>query len=531
MNKGYLLVPVLLLLLCTAVKLREKTTTNIATDQRPNIIIILADDLGFSDIGCYGSEIPTPNLDKLAYGGLRLTNFYNSGRCCPSRASLLTGLYPHQAGIGDMLLNKGTYGYQGYLSDSCVTIAQLLKQAGYHTITSGKWHVGTSQSALAHNRGFDKSFCMLNNGSSYFKNGPLYNDGRTVTFMQNGQVINRDTTYYLTQNITDFAIDAIEAQKNNKNPFFLYLTYTAPHWPIQALEEDIQLFRGKYLVGWDTIRERRFKKQIIEKILDKTVILSSRYNKVPEWTNVPEGDRNLWDQRMAIYSAMIYRMDKGIGEILQKLQQIGEEKNTLIIFLSDNGGSGDEVQKDNLVIQRNGIRGTGDYIDSYQKNWGNVSNTPFSLFKKNMHEGGISTPFIAYYPGVIKPGQINHSTGHIINILPTCIELAKIKYPQSFNGKLLKQPEGKSMTNIFKGATSGNDTLYWEHEGNKAIRAANWKLVYELNQNEWELYDLNSDRSETNNISNKYPDKVKQLKAAHDKWCTKVGVADWTTIK
>ncbi len=521
----------ILFLVCSAVKSPERINNSSKKDNKPNIIIILADDMGFSDIGCYGSEIPTPNLDKLAYEGLRMTNFYNAGRCCPSRASLLTGLYPHQAGFGDMLQNKGTYAYQGYLSDSSVTIAQLLKQAGYHTITSGKWHVGTLQSALAHNRGFDKSFCMLNNGSSYFKNGPLYNDGRTVTFMQNGQVVNRDTNYYLTQHFTDFAIEAIEAHKNNNNPFFLYLAYTAPHWPIQALEEDIRLFRGKYIIGWDTIRERRLKKQIKEKILDKTIKLSSRHNKIPQWTTLPESDRNLWDQRMAIYAAMIYRMDKGIGEILQKLREIDQDKNTLIIFLSDNGGSGDEVQKDNLIIQRNGVPGTGVYIDSYQKNWGNVSNTPFSLFKKNMHEGGISTPFIAYFPGVIKPGQINHSTGHIINILPTCIELAKIKYPQTFNGIRLKQLEGKSMINIFKGATSGNDTLYWEHEGNKAIRVDNWKLVYELEQNEWELYDLQTDRSETSNLSNKYSDKVKQLKATHDEWCSKVGVVDWNTIK
>lgn len=525
------ILPLLLLLFCSAVKFPEKINTDTNKDIRPNIIIILADDMGFSDLGCYGSEIPTPNLDKLAREGLRLTNFYNAGRCCPSRASLLTGLYPHQAGIGDMLQNKGSFAYQGYLSDSCVTIAQLFKQAGYHTITSGKWHVGTSSSSLAHNRGFDKSFCMLNNGSSYFKNGPLYNDGRTVSFMQNGRLINRDTTYYLTQHITDFAINALEEQKDNPNPFFLYVTYTAPHWPIQALDEDIQLFRGKYLIGWDAIREQRLKKQIQEQIFDKDIHLTSRYYKVPQWNQVNESDRSLWDLRMSIYAAMIYRMDKGIGEILQKLKETGEDKNTLIIFLSDNGGSGDEVQKDNLVIQRNGAPGTGEYIDSYQKNWGNASNTPFSMFKKNMHEGGISTPFIAYYPGVIKPGQINHSTGHIINVLPTCIELAKIKYPKTFNNIPLKQLEGKSMINIFKGSTTGNDTLCWEHEGNKAIRASNWKLVYELELNEWELYDLKTDRSETNNLSNKYPDKVKQLKSAHDKWCSKVGVVDWNAIK
>ncbi len=501
-------------------------------DKRPNIIVILADDLGFSDLSCYGSEIPTPNLDRLAAQGMRMTHFYNAGRCCPSRAALLTGLYPHQAGIGDMIQDKGSPAYQGYLSDSSVTISQLLQKSGYHTITSGKWHVGTKPSALAYNRGFDKSFCMLNNGSSYFKNGPLYNDGRTVTFMEGDREIKRDTSYYLTQQITDFAVDAIEAQKNNQNPFFLYVTYTAPHWPIQALEKDIELFRGKYLKGWDKIREERFQKLIRQGIIPKETRLTARNEKIPAWNSIPENEKGMWAMRMAIYAAMIYRMDQGIGEILKKLEETGESKNTLVIFVSDNGGSGDEVQKDGHVIQRNGKQGTGDNIDSYQKNWGNVSNTPFATFKKNMHEGGIATPFIAYYPGVIKPGQLNNAIGHIINIMPTCLELAGVKYPQTFNGTTIKPLEGISLVkNLKTNASIANDTLYWEHEGNKAVRAGKWKLVYELDINQWELYDLSTDRSETNNLALKYPEKVKQLQIAHDRWSAKVGVVDWVKIK
>ncbi|MDB5273852.1 MAG: sulfatase [Chitinophagaceae bacterium] len=507
-------------------------TDSTQKNNRPNIIIILADDMGFSDLGCFGSEIATPYLDQLAAGGMRMNNFYNCGRCCPSRASLLTGLYPHQAGVGDMLQNKGYPAYQGFLDDSCVTIAELLKQAGYHTITSGKWHVGTEASALACNRGFDKSFTMLNNGSSYYKNGPLYNDGRTVTFMEGCTPVQRDTTYYLTQQITDFAVQALDEQKNNVNPFFLYVTYTAPHWPIQAPQEDIDKYKGHYMGGWDKLREARRAKMIHENIADESWKLSTRFENVPAWETLSEKEKKAWDLKMAIYAAMVNRMDQGVGEILHKLKETGQDKNTLIIFLSDNGGSGDEVRKLNYVIQRNGKPGSAENIDSYDRPWGNVSNTPFRTFKRNVHEGGISTPFIAYYPGVISPGTINPATAHIMDILPTCLDVAQIKYPATFHGNTLKSLTGVSLMENFKNfSIVANQTLFWEHEGNKAVRDGKWKLVYELDWDKWELYDMTTDRSETNDLSAQHPDQVKRLKALHDQWCQKVGVVDWLKIK
>ena len=516
--------------------LQKKTTHEktfaVKKDNRPNIIVILVDDMGFSDLGCFGAEIKTPNIDMLAAQGMIMNNFYNCGRCCPSRASLLTGLYPHQAGIGDMLQHKGYPSYQGFLNDGCVTIAEVLKQAGYHTITSGKWHVGLDSSAMAFNRGFDKSFTMLNNGSSYYKNGPIYNDGRQVTFMHNRNQIKRDTTYYLTQNITDFAVTAIEEQKNNNNPFFLYVTYTAPHWPIQAIEEDINKYKGYYLKGWDIIREERYQRLIKMGLINRSNKLSARYEKVPDWNSIAEKDKKMWDMRMSIYAAMIDRMDKGVGEILKKLKETGEDKNTLIIFLSDNGGSGDEVKELNNVIQKNGKPGTGDNIDSYYTNWGNVSNTPFRMFKKNVHEGGISTPFIAWYPAMIKSGSVNQSVAHIMDILPTCLDIAQTTYPNNFNQKTIKPAEGKSLINIFRNqSVHMHDTLFWEHEGNKAIRAGKWKLVYELDYNKWELYDLSKDRTETHDLSSYYPELVIQLKKLHDNWSQRVGVVDWLRIK
>jgi len=503
----------------------------LAQKKQPNIVIILADDLGFSDIGAFGSEIKTPNLDKLANNGLILTQFYNAGRCCPSRASLLTGLYSHQVGIGDMVQDKGFPSYQGYLNEHCITIGQALKQAGYSTIVSGKWHVGLVPSAWAVNRGFDESFTLQNNGSSYFNSQPLYNDGRTVTFLEgNKEIIRTDTSKYLTQAITDFAINALDKQSKNKKPFFLYLTYNAPHWPIQALPEDIEKYKGKYLAGWDKLREKRYKALQEKGIIDQKWALSNRFENVPDWEQLSPEEKDKWDTRMAIYAAMIDRMDAGIGEVLQKIKQLGEDKNTIVLFLSDNGGSADDVKNWNYVTQKNGKAGSVASIDSYESPWGNVSNTPFRLFKKNTHEGGIASPFIAYFPHHIKAGSKSTRPSHLIDIFPTCLDLAGVKYPTTFQEKSLIPLEGTSLKVIFEGKTTAQKTLFWEHEGSKAIRKGNWKAVAENNQ-PWELYNLANDRTETKNKAKDNPIVLQKLIAEHENWSKKVGVQDWNKIK
>ncbi len=500
--------------------------------KRPNIVIILADDLGFSDIGCYGSEIKTPNLDRLANEGMRFTQFYNSGRCCPSRASLLTGLYPHQAGIGDMVQDKGSAAYQGFLSEKSVTIAQLLKANGYKTIVSGKWHVGLVPSALAHNRGFDKSFTLQNNGSSYFNSKPIYNDGRKVTFLLNGKETERqDTSKYLTQAITDFAVQSLETLKTDPNPFFLYVAYNAPHWPIQALPEDIARYKGKYLKGWDKLRKERFIKQQTLGIIEKEWKLSPKFENAPDWDSLTDAEKDLWDSRMAIYAAMVERMDHGIGEILAKLKTLKKEDDTIVLFLSDNGGSADTVKDWDYVHQKNGTPGSVESIDSYYPPWGNVSNTPFRLFKKNTHEGGIASPLIVWYPQTISRGRMNRQPAHLIDIMPTCLELAGVQYPKQFEGKELTPQEGNSLLNAFQEKPSEpHEALFWEHEGSRAVRKGDWKLVAELNQ-PWELYDLKTDRSETENLASNYPAKVKELENDFKNWAAKVGVVDWNLIK
>ncbi|PJJ09322.1 arylsulfatase [Flavobacterium sp. 1] len=503
-----------------------------AQKKQPNIIVILADDLGFSDIGAFGSEIKTPNLNKLAKNGLILKQFYNAGRCCPSRASLLTGLYSHQAGIGDMVQDKGFPAYQGYLNEHCITIGQALKQAGYNTIVSGKWHVGLVPSAWAVNRGFDDSFTLQNNGSSYFNSEPLYNDGRKVTFLKGDkEIIRTDTSTYLTQEITNFALNSLEKQRNHQKPFFLYVAYNAPHWPIQALPEDIAKYKGKYLGGWDKLRARRFEKLKKQGIIDKNWDLSNRFEKVPDWEKLSAGEKDKWDTRMAIYAAMIDRMDAGIGEILQKVKSLGEENNTLILFLSDNGGSADDVKNWNYVTQKNGTAGSVASIDSYESPWGNVSNTPFQLFKKNTHEGGIASPFIAYYPKHIKAGTLSNRVSHLIDIFPTCLEYAGFQYPDFFRGKKLTSLEGISLKKEFEGQQSdAHEALFWEHEGSKAVRKGQWKAVAENNQ-PWELYNLATDRTETKNVAKLEPKLLQNLIELHQQWSIKVGVEDWNKIK
>jgi arylsulfatase len=408
----------------------------------------------------------------------------------------------------------------------------LLKdEAGYNTIVSGKWHVGLQQSALAYNRGFDRSFTMLNNGSSYFNSAPLYNDGSKITFMLNDQEIARsDTSKYLTQAITDFAIKSLNEIKEEQKPFFMYVAYNAPHWPIQALPEDIAKYKGKYLKGWDVLRKQRYEKQLAAGIIKKQWQLSARDSRAPAWDSLSPEEKDKWDTRMAIYAAMVSRMDACIGEIMTRLKQLGKDKNTIILFASDNGGSADEVKSLPTVIQKNGVPGSVNSIDSYEIPWANLSNTPFKLFKRNTHEGGIATPLIAWYPGHVKAGSMSSSPGHLIDLMPTSLDLAGVKYPMQFKNRQLTPLAGISLVNTFKNRPDhATRTLFWEHEGSRAIRKGKWKLVAEPGQ-QWELYDLNADRSEKNDLSVNLPLLVSQLKYDYLQWAKKVGVVDWNKI-
>jgi arylsulfatase A-like enzyme len=507
--------------------------------RRPNIVIILADDLGFSDLGCYGSEISTPNIDRLAREGVRLAQFYNAGRCCPSRACLLTGLYPHQAGVGHMVADRHTPSYQGYLNDRCVTIAEALKPSGYQTLMVGKWHVGNDRHHWPVDRGFDRSIALIGSGRHYFMIPP----GRILTDGENPFVPPTEG-FYITEYFSQKAVDFLDLAGRGEKPFFLYVAYTAPHWPLHARAEDIARYRTTYAAGWDALRQARHRRVIEEGLVRPEWPLSPRDPRVPSWTDSP--DRPWQEERMAVYAAQVECLDRGVGRIVEKLRALGSLDNTLLLFLSDNGGCSEEITGEGRWLEDDipkktadgrPIRvgntpaiypGPSDTFTSYGVGWANVSNTPFRLYKSWVHEGGIATPFIACWPAILGPGGLIEAPGHLVDILPTCIDAAKAEIPGSRAGRALLPLEGRTLLPLLRGqARPEPRVFFWEHEGNRAVREGPWKLVA-LNEGDWELYNLDQDRTELRNRAAQEPGRVRDLVARYDEWARRSGVLPWT---
>lgn len=498
---------------------------------RPNILLILADDMGFSDIGCYGGEVHTPNLDRLANHGVRFSQFYNGARCCPTRASLLTGLYAHQAGIGHMVGDRGYPAYQGYLNETCVTIAEALKPAGYRTLMSGKWHVGEQRPHWPTDRGFDRYFGLISGGANYFDPTKTKAKGvkRTLALDDRPYTPPKEG-FYMTDAFTDHAVEFLDEQGAGETPFFLYLPYTAPHWPLHAWPEDIAKYKGKYRKGWDKLREQRRQRMIEMGIIRDKWKLTPRDTTTWPWAD--EKNKDLLDLKMAVYAAQIERMDYGIGRVLKKIEALGERDNTLVMFLADNGGcaEGGPVGFDR---RNNGLPPGGvDSYMSYGLSWANASNTPFRRYKHWVHEGGIATPFIASWPAVMKDaGTITHEVGHIIDVMATCIDAAGAEYPTTHKGKTVTPLEGESLVPIFRtGKRPGHDALFWEHEGNRAVRKGQWKLV-SAHRQPWELYDLEADRTELHDLIENHPDKAKELEALYQAWAKRCHVQPWPIKK
>lgn len=493
-----------------------------ATKARPNIIIILADDMGFSDISCYGSEIPTPNIDALAKNGLRFTQFYNTGRCCPTRASLLTGLYPHQAGIGHMNEDKGLPGYRGFLNDRCITIGDVMRTAGYFTAVSGKWHVGSKDKAMwPLQRGFDRFYGVPEGGGFYFK----VKEGRTVALDNEAlYTVDKQTPegWYSTDEWTKWGIKFIDEALTAKKPFFLYLAHNAPHFPLQAPPEDIAKFRGKYKMGWDKLREERYKRQVKLGIIDKAWALSPRPDAVKAWDSLSEAEKDRFDQIMSVYAACVWHMDKKIGELVSALKKRGVLDNTLIFFLSDNGGNAESGPNGRLTGTNPGSADSSLFCG---QSWATLENTPFRRYKHFNHEGGIATPLIVQWPDGFKGrNEWREQPGHLIDLMATCADVGGAKYPTEVNGVPIQPMEGKSLVPAFANQPIQRDALYWEHEGNAAIRVGDWKLVRMGRPGKWELYDMTKDRTELNDLSDKYPDKVKDMLAKWDAWAKRANV-------
>lgn len=493
-----------------------------ATGTHPNIVIILADDMGFSDIGCYGGEVQTPNLDKLAANGVRFTQFYNNARCCPTRASILTGLYPHQAGVGHMVEDRGYPGYQGFLNDRCVTIAEVLRPAGYRTYLSGKWHVGENRPHWPVDRGFDRSFSLISGASSYFQLDPgrkMALDDQPYTPPTNG--------FYMTDAIADHAVEFLAGHTGKPEPFFLYVAFTAPHWPLHALPAEIEKYKTTYLPGWDELRTERHRRQKEMGIVAPDWLITPRDSEAPSWQAVP--DKEAQALRMAVYAAQIDRLDQGVGRILAQLQRMRAAENTLVLFLADNGGCAEKVNRG----QPGALPGTRESYMSYGLPWANLSNTPFRLYKHWVHEGGIATPLIAYWPAGIpaaRRGQLERQPGHIIDLLATCADLGGAKYPTECKGNPITPTPGVSLRPAFEGkALARQEPLFWEHEGNRAVRDGQWKLV-SRRPGAWELYDLEADRTELHNLAASQPAKVKELIAQYEQWSKRCGVIPWNQL-
>ncbi len=518
--------------------------------------------MGYSDLACYGGEIRTPRLDALAEGGLRFTQFYNTARCCPTRASLLTGLYPQQAGIGHMVNDRGTPAFQGDLSDQAVTIAEVLKEAGYATYMSGKWHVtpyvieNPDKKNWPIQRGFDQFFGMISGA------GSLY-DPRSLT--DNNTYIAPQDGFYCTTDFTDRAVQYIRDHSSD-NPFFLYLSYTAAHWPMHAPAAAVEKYKGHYDAGWDAMREARYDRMKELGLIKEAWDLTMRDSLILPWSDdIPDRDWEL--ANMEVYAAMVTLMDEGIGRVVDELDARGELENTLIFFLQDNGACAEELgwqkQPDEadlipmqpgeiqtamvpsitrdgkpVKLMKNGWPGPPDGYTAYGRNWANVSNTPFREYKHWVHEGGISTPLIVHWPEKIsKGGELRNEPAHLIDIMATCVDVSGANYPSNYNGKSILPMEGKSLVSIFENESLDREALYWEHEGNRAVRMDQWKLISKASKNSfiwdqtdelslqnWELFDMEEDRTEMHDVASQHPDLVSQMSDMWMVWARRTGI-------
>jgi arylsulfatase A-like enzyme len=536
-----------------------------APPPRPNVVLILADDMGYSDVGCYGGEVRTPSVDRLAREGVRFTQFYNMARCCPTRASLMTGLYPHQAGVGAMNQDLGKPAYRGELNDRCITVAEALRAGGYHTGMAGKWHlshvtispggpaakrlinfeaegeVSPSKANWPCNRGFEEHWGTIPGVDSYYDPYGL---------VHNQQTIRPDRKdFYYTDFITDRSVDMIGQFAATGSPFFLYVAYTAPHWPMQAREADIARYLDTYSVGWDRIREMRFERQTALGLFAPGQALSprARYpgmnngaSVLSSWEDAPE---KTWQaRRMAVYAAMIESMDRGIGKILDALRAKGVDRNTVVLFLSDNGACAENVLPSwydvpNKTRDGRSVRvgndarlmpGPEEVYQSYGPAWANASNTPFRRFKHWTEEGGISTPFVVRWPdGIADGGRIERGqVGNVIDLMPTLLELAEVSYPRQRQGREVLPAEGKSLVPALRGKPFEHGPMFWEHEGNRAARLGDWKLLAGHGE-PWQLYNLADDRVEANDLSSKDPEKLDELKALYRDWAARCDIEPW----
>ena len=503
--------------LLTSLFLLAFATVAAAAD-RPNILLIMVDDMGYSDIGCFGGEIDTPNLNRLAENGIRFTQFYNNAKCTTTRASLMTGLYPRRKGP--------------LLKPEMVTIGEALGAAGYQSILSGKWHLGFNSPSLPQDRGFKKHFCLVDGAGNFFDPNypqPKYKLPARRTVLSDGiRIQGFPDGFYMTDAISNYAAGMIRKQADGSTaPFFLYCAYTAPHYPLHAKPEDIAKYEKRYLEGWDQLRNERFARMKQMGILPTNTKLTPRATLSEPWETAEHKE---WlARRMAVHAAMVDCVDQGIGRILKALEETEQLDNTLIFFLSDNGASPENYPDNNPEI----MPGAKETYQTVGPEWANACNTPFAKYKTYVHEGGIATPLIVHWPGKVQPGIVS-DVAHIIDIMPTCLDAALAAYPETFNGHAIIPTEGKSMLPILtqqEDRAPLHDELYWEWAGNRAAREGDWKAVWEKSKQRWELYYLASDRTETTDLATITPDKVAELSEKWERWAKQTGAPNRAKTK
>jgi len=503
-NNSMKLGRILLILIVLSMIRLSGESGGVKAGKRPNIILILADDMGYSDIGCYGGEINTPHLDRLAEEGMRFTQFYNTSKSAPTRANLLTGLYHQQS---DLLRN----------TTNNVTLAEALKSAGYTTMMSGKWHLGDwrEEKGTPVDRGFDRFFGFLGGAINFFT-GEDYATGEN--YMRLGRKpYDVPEDFYSTDAFTDYALQFLNECDEDK-PFFLYLAHNAPHFPLQVPQEEIEKYEGKYSMGWDKMRQRRYEQMKKLGVINPGWKLSERDPMVPAWQSLSEEEKEEEQLLMATYAGMIDRMDQQIGRLLDYLDRQGIADNTIVIFLSDNGGCPfDHNRTPNLPP------GPAEAYRTYDSEWANASNTPFRLYKQWVHEGGISTPMIVRWPGVIEPGRVTDKPAQLIDLMPTLLEVAQTTYPDSYQGHSILPMEGRNLMPLLRGEDyTPRQPMFWEFRGSRAVRKDQWKLVGERGK-PWELYNVRKDRSETNNLIKKHLGVAEELETLYNRWAKRTG--------
>lgn len=493
-------------------------------NDRTNYLVILLDDLGYTDFSCYGGVIPTPNIDQLAAQGVRMSQMYNTARSCPTRASILTGLYPQQAGVGYMTSQPQgveSKAYQGFLNKQCVTMGEVMSQNGYFTSMVGKWHVGFPK-VTPWERGFQRSL-NAPAGGFYFHDSnkvQLYLNGKKVTNGYEGI----PTDWYSTNLWSQFALNFIDEAIQEQKPFMTYLAYNAPHFPLQAPQEEINYFKGKFSKGWDVLRQEIYQRQLAMGLLGSDYQLSKRNPKIPLWESLTEQERKQSERRMEIYAATVKVVDDNIGWIVSELKKRGVFQNTMIILLSDNGGNPEPGIMGRCEGENPGDVNSQVFLGAA---WAEMCNTPFYMYKHHTHEGGISTPCIVSYPKEIPAtmhGKIVHEPAHVIDVMATLVGTSASTYPDVRNREKIIPMQGINLMPLFLGKEVVRiEPLFWEHEGNVAVRDGKWKLVKELHEIHFQLYDMENDRTETTDLALTKPDIFDQMKVKYEQMFKKVG--------